>query len=320
MKPEILSRLVDIYDPKLTIVFCNTKKRVDELVTEMASRGYSVDGLHGDLKQGQRDAVMRRFRQSSIDMLVATDVAARGIDVGDVDMVVNYDLPQDEEYYVHRIGRTARAGRKGLSFSFVVGRDIYKMEDIVRYTKADLRYMALPTMEEMDTRSRENLQGRIAAALEEDGDIALYKPMVDALLAMEYGAVEICAALMKLLDDAGQGKKHDALEQVDYGKKFRARGLRKDKKGKKDKKKAKQNGAYANIYLDKGRKQGINPKVILAIFKNDTTIPKDVVGNILIRDRHTVVELPKEVAKDAIRQLASVKVRGKKIHARFYRD
>ena len=322
MKPEILSRLVDIYDPTLAIVFCNTKKRVDALVSEMASRGYAVDGLHGDLKQNQRDAVMKRFRNSSIDMLVATDVAARGIDVGDVDMVVNYDLPQDEEYYVHRIGRTARAGRKGLSFSFIVGRDIYKLEDIVRYTKADLAYMELPTMEQMDVNKRENLEGKVAEILDSEADLSKYKPMVESMLRLEYGAVEISAALLKLLDDSTQSKKHDALDEVDYGKKFRARGLRKDRKGKEKKEKSgkKRFTNNAKLYMDKGRKDGINPKAVLAIFKKETDLGADIVGNILIRDHHTVIEVPKKAAKSAIEQLDGMKSRGKTYHVRPYRD
>lgn len=322
MKPEILSRLVDIYDPTLAIVFCNTKKRVDDLVSEMASRGYAVDGLHGDLKQNQRDSVMKRFRNSSIDMLVATDVAARGIDVGDVDMVVNYDLPQDEEYYVHRIGRTARAGRKGLSFSFIVGRDIYKLEDIVRYTKADLSYMELPTMEQMDVNKRENLEGKVAELLEAEADLSEYKHMVESMLRLEYGAVEISAALLKLLDDSSQSKKHDALDEVDYGKKFRARGLRKDRKGKDKKEKGgkKRFSNHTKLYMDKGRKDGITPKAVLAIFKKETDLGRDIVGNILIRDRHTVVEVPKKAAKSAIEQLDGMKSRGKTFHVRVYRD
>lgn len=322
MKPEILSRLVDIYDPTLAIVFCNTKKRVDDLVSEMASRGYAVDGLHGDLKQNQRDAVMKRFRNSSIDMLVATDVAARGIDVGDVDMVVNYDLPQDEEYYVHRIGRTARAGRKGLSFSFIVGRDIYKLEDIVRYTKADLAYMELPTMEQMDVNKRENLEGKVAELLDAEADLSEYKHMVESMLRLEYGAVEISAALLKLLDDSSQSKKHDALDEVDYGKKFRARGLRKDRKGKDKKEKGgkKRFSNHTKLYMDKGRKDGITPKAVLAIFKKETDLGRDIVGNILIRDRHTVVEVPKKAAKSAIEQLDGMKSRGKTFHVRVYRD
>lgn len=327
MKPEILSRLVDIYDPTLAIVFCNTKKRVDALVADMASRGYSVDGLHGDLKQNQRDSVMKRFRNSSIDILVATDVAARGIDVGNVDMVVNYDLPQDEEYYVHRIGRTARAGRKGLSFSFIVGRDIYKLEDIARYTKADLHYMELPTIEQMDDNYRENFEERVIEALKNPGELGEYKAMVESLLRLEYGAVEVAASLMKLLDESQQNRKHDALEQVDYGKKFRARGLRKDnrkdnRKGGKGKKKGgkKRFSNQAKLYWNVGRKDGVNPKVVLAVFNNETNLGRDIVGNILLRDHHTVIEVPKDMAKTAITQLQNKEVVGQSLHVRPYRD
>ena len=131
-KLEVLCRLIDVYNPKLSVVFCNTKRGSDELVSELQARGYFADALHGDLKQTQRDIVMDKFRQGTIDILVATDVAARGIDVDDVDMVFNYDLPQDEEYYVHRIGRTGRAGREGVSFSFVYGKEMRKMRDIER--------------------------------------------------------------------------------------------------------------------------------------------------------------------------------------------
>ena len=118
-KVEVLSRLLDVYAPKLSLVFCNTKRMVDELTSALQGRGYFAEGLHGDMKQSQRDRVMNRFRNGKTEILVATDVAARGIDVDDVEAVFNYDLPQDDEYYVHRIGRTGRAGRTGRSFTFV---------------------------------------------------------------------------------------------------------------------------------------------------------------------------------------------------------
>ena len=124
-KADALSRLIDLYDPKLALIFCNTKKRVDDLVSTLQLRGYQADGLHGDLKQSARDRVMDKFRTGRIQLLVATDVAARGIDVDDIEMVFNFDIPQDEEYYVHRIGRTGRAGRSGRAFSFVSGRNDY---------------------------------------------------------------------------------------------------------------------------------------------------------------------------------------------------
>ena len=138
-KNEVLSRLLDMYDPSLSLVFCNTKRKVDELVADLKGRGYFAEGLHGDMKQSQRDRVMNGFRNGRTDILVATDVAARGIDVDDVEAVFNYDVPQDDEYYVHRIGRTGRAGREGRAFTLVVGKEIYKLKDIQRYCKTKIR-------------------------------------------------------------------------------------------------------------------------------------------------------------------------------------
>src|SRR6185436_10317769 len=127
-KVELLTRLIDIHDLKLGIVFCNTKRMVDDLVDHLNAQGYSADRLHGDMSQGMRDRVMNKFRKSGLEFLVATDVAARGIDVDDVQVVFNYDLPYDVEDYVHRIGRTGRAGRSGLAISFVAGRELFQIQ------------------------------------------------------------------------------------------------------------------------------------------------------------------------------------------------
>ena len=148
-KVEVMCRLLDMYAPKLSVAFCNTKRQVDELVTELQGRGYFAEGLHGDLKQVQRDRVMNSFRNGRTEILVATDVAARGIDVDDVEAVFNYDIPQDDEYYVHRIGRTGRAGREGIAFNFVVGREVYKLRDIQRYCKTKIIPQAIPSLDDI---------------------------------------------------------------------------------------------------------------------------------------------------------------------------
>ena len=148
-KIEVMCRLLDMYAPKLSVVFCNTKRQVDELVLALQGRGYFAEGLHGDLKQVQRDRVMNGFRKGRTDILVATDVAARGIDVDDVEAVFNYDIPQDEEYYVHRIGRTGRAGREGKAFSLVVGKEVYKLRDIQRYCKTKIVPQPIPSIDDV---------------------------------------------------------------------------------------------------------------------------------------------------------------------------
>lgn len=148
-KVEVMCRLLDMYAPKLSVVFCNTKRQVDELVEALQGRGYFAEGLHGDLKQAQRDKVMNSFRNGRTEILIATDVAARGIDIDDVEAVFNYDIPQDDEYYVHRIGRTGRAGREGKAFSFVVGKEVYKLRDIQRYCKTKIVPQAVPSLDDI---------------------------------------------------------------------------------------------------------------------------------------------------------------------------
>lgn len=143
-KEEALSSLLNTYSPKSSVVFCNTKRQVDLLAHALVGRGYTAAALHGDLKQSQRDRVMKSFRKGSTDILVATDVAARGIDVQGIEAVFNYDLPQDDEYYVHRIGRTGRAGKAGRSFTFVNGREMYKLKEIQRYCKTKIQARKIP--------------------------------------------------------------------------------------------------------------------------------------------------------------------------------
>ena len=171
-KAEVMSRLLDMYTPKLSIVFCNKKRQVDELARELQERGYLAEGLHGDLKQEQRDQVMNRFRQGRTNILVATDVAARGIDVGAVEAVFNYDIPQDDEYYVHRIGRTGRAGREGMAFSFVVGRELYKLRDIQRYCKGVMIPQAVPTLAELTKIRAERILDQAEKAREAEANRA----------------------------------------------------------------------------------------------------------------------------------------------------
>ena len=156
MKLELLSRLLDLYDFDLALVFCNTKRKVDKLVSHLQIRGYLADGLHGDLTQNQRDRVMDKFKKGNIEILVATDVAARGIDVNGVEAVFNYDIPTDNEYYVHRIGRTGRAGKTGKAYSFVSGREIYQLRDIQRYAKTKIEQAPIPSLTDVAEVKKDN--------------------------------------------------------------------------------------------------------------------------------------------------------------------
>jgi len=196
-KFEALSRLLDMESPELAIVFGRTKRRVDELAEALQKRGYSADGLHGDLSQHQRDTVMRKFRDGSIDVLVATDVAARGLDVSGVTHVVNFDLPQDPESYVHRIGRTGRAGKEGTAWSFVTPREMDHLYFIERVTRHRIPRKPLPTMAEAIEGKQRVIAERVLEIIDQ-GELTEYKGLAIQLLE-QYDSVQLLAAAMKLL-------------------------------------------------------------------------------------------------------------------------
>ncbi|MDO5552091.1 MAG: DEAD/DEAH box helicase, partial [Lachnospiraceae bacterium] len=197
-KVEVLCRLLDLYSPKLSVVFCNTKKGVDELVQALQGRGYFAEGLHGDLKQEQRDRVMNGFRNGRTEILVATDVAARGIDVDDVEAVFNYDIPQDDEYYVHRIGRTGRAGRVGKAFSLVVGKEVYKLRDIQRYCKTKIIPQAIPSLDDITDIKVEKTLDQVREMLESNDLSDMVNIIEQKLMEEDYTALDLAAALLKM--------------------------------------------------------------------------------------------------------------------------
>jgi len=196
-KFEILSRLIDMEAPDLAIIFGRTKRRVDELSEALKKRGYSAEGLHGDLSQNQRDMVMRKFRDGSIDVLVATDVAARGLDVSGVTHVFNFDLPQDPESYVHRIGRTGRAGKEGVAITFVTPRETDHLHLIERITRHRITKRPLPSMAEAVEGKQRATAERLIEVLEQD-DFQMYKGFAIQLLE-QYDSVQVLAAALKLL-------------------------------------------------------------------------------------------------------------------------
>ena len=200
-KIEALTRLIDVYDFRYGLIFCSTKIMVDELDEHLHARGYSTDRLHGDLNQAQRDRVMDKFHRRGFEFLVATDVAARGLDVDDLEVVFNFDLPNDAEDYTHRIGRTGRAGRKGRAFTFVSGQEIYKLQSMVRWAKLDIRRERIPSLDEVDEARANVFFEKIRATLE----AKLFTPhdrMIDRLLDQGYASTDICSALIHLLQGA----------------------------------------------------------------------------------------------------------------------
>jgi ATP-dependent RNA helicase DeaD len=200
-KVELLTRLIDLHDYKLGIVFCNTKRMVDDLVDHLNAAGYSADRLHGDMTQNMRDRVMNKFRKSGLEFLVATDVAARGIDVDDVEVVVNYDMPYDPEDYVHRIGRTGRAGRSGRAISFVSGRELFQIQVIERFTKMRIHRTRIPTADEVEQARASLFLGKVRAVLQ-SGEFQRQDHLVETLLEEGFAFNDIASALIHQLQAA----------------------------------------------------------------------------------------------------------------------
>ncbi|HLB32673.1 MAG: hypothetical protein A3F67_06095 [Verrucomicrobia bacterium RIFCSPHIGHO2_12_FULL_41_10] len=197
MKTEAFIRLIDFHGYKLGIIFCNTQRMVDDLADALLAQGFSTDRLHGGIPQAQRTRVMNKFKNCEFEFLVATDVAARGIDVDNLELVVNYDLPYDPEDYVHRIGRTGRAGKKGMAMTFVSGRDIYKLQFIERYTKTKIRHGVIPSAVEVEGKRAELLYEKLSKRLE-SGEFKKHDLFIDRLLEAGYNSTDISSALFSL--------------------------------------------------------------------------------------------------------------------------
>ena len=196
-KLEVLSRLIDFHDFKLGIVFCSTKVMVDELADHLLARGYAADRLHGDMNQGAREKTLGRFRSKKVEFLIATDVAGRGLDVDDIEVVFNYDLPNDAEDYVHRIGRTARAGKSGRAITFVSGREIYRLQGIIRATRMKIRRERVPSLDQVEEKKTNEFFEELKETLEK-GEFEKRNEQIDRLLEQGFESTDIASALIHL--------------------------------------------------------------------------------------------------------------------------
>ena len=290
-KTEVLCRLIDIYNPRLSVVFCNTKRQVDELISELKGRGYFADGIHGDMKQQQRDRVMDDFRSGKVDILIATDVAARGIDVDDVDMVFNYDIPQDEEYYVHRIGRTGRAGRSGMALSFISGKEVYKLKDIERYCKTKILAKPVPSLDDVKNTKVDNMFEKIKQTIEEGG----LTDMVNLVNQEEYTSMDMAAALLKMLIG-------DTLEREDEVENFHF-DIDKD------------DSRMVRLFINIGKKDKIKPSNILGAIAGESGMPGKLVGAIDMMDNYTFVDVPAIHAEKVLKAMNdNVQIKGRRVN------
>lgn len=237
-KPEALSRLIDLHNIKLALVFCNTKVQVDNLVETLKTRGYFADGLHGDMTQKMRDRVMQNFRNGSVEILVATDVAGRGIDVSDIEAVINYDLPQDDEDYIHRIGRTARAGKQGVAFTFVVGRQMYNLKRIEKTNNIKITRKQIPSIDDLDEIRLKTVADQVKEVLE-GGHIRKFTDMAEEVMGEDFTALDVAAALLKIsfeskAENYDPSLKFDDKYEIRYEDKYpdkRNRGRSSDNRG-----------------------------------------------------------------------------------------
>ena len=294
-KTEVLCRLIDIYNPRLSVVFCNTKRQVDELISELKGRGYFADGIHGDMKQQQRDRVMDDFRSGKVDILIATDVAARGIDVDDVDMVFNYDIPQDEEYYVHRIGRTGRAGRSGMALPFISGKEVYKLKDIERYCKPKILAKPVPSLDDVKNTKVDNMFEKIKQTIEEGGLTDMVNLVEEHVNQEEYTSMDMAAALLKMLIG-------DTLEREDEVENFHF-DIDKD------------DSRMVRLFINIGKKDKIKPSNILGAIAGESGMPGKLVGAIDMMDNYTFVDVPAIHAEKVLKAMNdNVQIKGRRVN------
>ncbi len=368
-KIEVLSRLLDMSPLRLALVFCNTKRSVDECTEALINRGYAADRLHGDMTQMMRERVLKRFREGSLELLVATDVAARGLDIDEIDAVFNYDLPTDPEDYVHRIGRTGRAGRSGKAVSFVFGRDIYRLQSIERYTRSVIRRERIPSQEQVEGRRADRIFDSLRDRLEK-GDFQSYQDNVDRLLEQGHTATDIAGALITLLRESSGREGETIIEDRERDRPPREGRFQRDREkgggrpprdgdreggegrpprrewqerpprrdwqerpprrdfdgkppwaaGKGGKGGRRDEGPpadMARLFLSLGKAHGIMPKEIVGMLYREAGLPDDSLGYIKLFDRYSLVDIRKDVARQAIERTRNSRLKGQPFRMDF---
>jgi len=284
MKPELLKRVLKISKPKSAVVFCNTKKKVDELMDVLKDTEVVAEALHGDIKQTSRERTMKNFRNGKTNVLVATDVAARGIDVNNLDMVFNYDLPQEDEYYVHRIGRTGRNGKSGKAISFVVGKQIRRLRDIEHYAKTKIKFEKAPTFEEM----QETISNEMAEKVKEVAEAQTFADadFITKLNKEGYSYETIAKALYTIMN----GKSEDKPKEIEY--EANAQGM-------------------VKLFVNVGKKDRIAVKDIIGSIANHTSVSGKDLGKVILLDNYSFVEVPAEYVSEVMDGMKKQQIKGR---------
>ncbi len=312
-KRAALGRVLDIESPTAALVFCRTRLEVDDLTEALKSRGLRVESLHGGISQGERDRVMKKLRAGTLELVVATDVAARGLDIGHLSHVVNYDVPSSPDVYVHRIGRTGRAGREGVAITLTEPREHWMLKNIERATKQKIEIGSVPTVADLRAKRLELTRASLRESLLAGGFDG-YRVVVESL-AEEFDPLDVAAAAVKMADPgagvSGEEEEHEipavavAPAPTPRGKgKFAGASRRRG------------DGASGRIFLGAGRDDGVTPgDLVGAIVKLAKVHPREV-GSIRIAERFSIVEVPEAIVEDVIRALRTSGVRGKKVTVR----
>jgi len=314
-KPAALARVLDMEAPASAIVFCRTRIEVDELTETLGGRGYSADALHGGLSQEQRDRVLRRFRDGVSEILVATDVAARGLDIEGVSHVVNFDVPSSPDAYVHRIGRTGRAGRDGVAVTLAEGRESRLLRNIEQFTKRKIAIESVPTAHDLRARRLELMR----TALEETltaGGLDAYRRVVESL-ASDHDALDIAAAAAKLADEARDGAASDEADiPRDVMPERPVHAPTRFARSNPDAAKRMLSADMTRIYINLGRTAGIRPADLVGAIANEAKVESRAIGAIDIADGFSIVEVANTSVDDIIEALRGTKIRGKSVSAR----
>ncbi len=291
VRTEAICRFMDINGFSLALVFCNTKRKTEKVTRELQSRGYSSDFINGDLNQNQRDRVMAKFRSGAIDILVGTDVAARGLDIDDIEAVFNYDIPQDPEYYVHRIGRTGRAGRSGMAITFTTKSKRKQLRAIEKQIKTQLNPLDMPSTADVRLSRMDGMMEEVVEVLEK-GSLRTYIEQIEGLGDDRFTTIEIAAALLKM-QTAGTESEEQAQQPANYD-----------------------DTAMIKMYFNVGKKNNVYPGDIVGAISGETSVPGNVIGNIDIYPKHSFVDVPGKYVKQIIGGMNQNKVKGKKVHVK----
>ncbi|RBP37342.1 ATP-dependent RNA helicase DeaD [Roseimicrobium gellanilyticum] len=331
-KIEVLCRVLDMENPRLAMVFGNTKRAVDDVTDALMARGYSVDRLHGDLNQTMRDRVMKNFRAGTVEVLACTDVAARGLDVNEVDLVVNFDLPYDEEDYVHRIGRTGRAGRKGKAVSLVSGREIFLLQRIQRYAKVNIERSKVPTREEVEGKRTDGYIEKLQATLDK-GDFKSHEDTLQRLLDAGQNSTDIASALMHLwiaesareseeiLEDRpkperrpreqGDGRFRDREQFQGQGRGQGGDGGFREDRGPRQGPPPQQQGNFTRMFINIGAMDEATPRDIVGAIYKTANLPPGSLGRVEIFEKCSYIGVPHEFVQQVQDAIGGAVFRGR---------